>query len=76
MIGLAVPLMALVFKEPDFGTTLVYAAIVMGALFFGGTPWRHLAVLADRRRRSSQARSCGSCPRPGSRSWSRTSGSA
>ena len=52
-IGLAVPLMALVFKEPDFGTTLIYAAIVIGALFFGGTPWRHLAVLGDRRRRSS-----------------------
>ena len=46
VIGLAVPLMALVFKEPDFGTTLIYAAIVLGALFFGGTPWRHLAVLA------------------------------
>ena len=46
VIGLAAPLMALVFKEPDFGTTLIYAAIVLGALFFGGTPWRHLAVLA------------------------------
>ena len=46
VIGLAAPFMALVFKEPDFGTTLIYAAIVMGALFFGGTPWRHLAVLA------------------------------
>jgi rod shape determining protein RodA len=46
VIGLAAPLMALVFKEPDFGTTLIYAAIVIGALFFGGTPWRHLAVLA------------------------------
>ena len=46
VIGLAVPLMALVFKEPDFGTTLIYTAIVIGALFFGGTPWRHLAVLA------------------------------
>jgi rod shape determining protein RodA len=45
VIGLSVPLMALVFKEPDFGTTLIYAAIVIGALFFGGTPWRHLAVL-------------------------------
>jgi rod shape determining protein RodA len=38
--------MVLVFKEPDFGTTLIYGAIVLGALFFGGTPWRHLAVLA------------------------------
>ena len=46
VIGLAAPFMALVFKEPDFGTTLIYAAIVLGALFFGGTPWRHLAVLA------------------------------
>jgi rod shape determining protein RodA len=46
IIGLAAPLMVLVFKEPDFGTTLIYAAIAVGALFFGGTPWRHLAVLA------------------------------
>ena len=45
VIGLCA-LMVLVFKEPDFGTTLIYAAIVIGALFFGGTPWRHLAVLA------------------------------
>jgi rod shape determining protein RodA len=46
VIGLSFPLMVLVFKEPDFGTTLIYAAVVFGALFFGGTPWRHLAVLA------------------------------
>jgi rod shape determining protein RodA len=46
VIGIAVPFMALVFKEPDFGTTLIYSAIVIGALFFGGTRWRHLAVLA------------------------------
>jgi rod shape determining protein RodA len=46
VIGIAAPLMMLVFKEPDFGTTLIYAAIVIGALFFGGTRWRHLAVLA------------------------------
>jgi rod shape determining protein RodA len=46
VIGIALPMMLLVFKEPDFGTTLIYAAIVLGALFFGGTPWRHLAVLA------------------------------
>lgn len=45
VIGLSVPLMVLVFKEPDFGTTLIYGAIVIGALFFGGAPWRHLAVL-------------------------------
>jgi rod shape determining protein RodA len=46
VIGLSVPLMVLVFKEPDFGTTLIYTAIVIGALFFAGTPWRHLAALA------------------------------
>ena len=45
VIGIAAPLMVLVFKEPDFGTTLIYSAIVIGALFFGGTRWRHLAVL-------------------------------
>jgi rod shape determining protein RodA len=46
VIGIALPLWVLVFKEPDFGTSLVYAAVVAGALFFGGAPWRHLAVLA------------------------------
>ena len=46
VVGLAVPLTLLVFKEPDFGTSLIYSACVFGALFFGGTPWRHLAVLA------------------------------
>lgn len=46
VVGLAVPLTVLVFKEPDFGTSLIYGSIVLGALFFGGAPWRHLAVLA------------------------------
>jgi rod shape determining protein RodA len=46
VVGLAVPLMLLVFKEPDFGTSLIYGACGLGALFFGGAPWRHLAVLA------------------------------
>jgi rod shape determining protein RodA len=46
VVGIALPLWVLVFKEPDFGTSLVYAAIVAGALFFAGTPWRHLAALA------------------------------
>lgn len=45
VVGLALPLTLLVFKEPDFGTSLVYGACVVGALFFGGVPWRHLAVL-------------------------------
>ena len=46
VVGLTVPLVLLVFKEPDFGSSLVYAAVAAAALFFGGTPWRHLAVLA------------------------------
>jgi rod shape determining protein RodA len=46
VLAVSLPLLVLVFKEPDFGTTLIYSAIVLGALFFGGTPWRHLAVLA------------------------------
>jgi len=45
VVGLALPLTVLVFKEPDFGTSLIYGSIVLGALFFGGAPWRHLAVL-------------------------------
>src|SRR5919108_1605719 len=33
VVGLAVPLMLLVFKEPDFGSSLIYAAIIGGVLF-------------------------------------------
>jgi rod shape determining protein RodA len=46
VVGLAAPLLFLVFREPDFGTSLVYTAAVAGVLFLGGAPWRHLAVLA------------------------------
>jgi rod shape determining protein RodA len=45
VVGLALPPTVLVFKEPDFGTSLIYGSVVLGALFFGGAPWRHLAVL-------------------------------
>jgi rod shape determining protein RodA len=31
----------LVFKEPDFGTMLVFLAIVLGMLFVYGIPWQH-----------------------------------
>ncbi|MGN6380926.1 MAG: rod shape-determining protein RodA [Gaiellales bacterium] len=31
----------LVFLEPDFGTTLVIAVMLMGMLFVYGMPWRH-----------------------------------
>ena len=46
VVGLALPLILLVFREPDFGTALIYSASVAGVLFLGGAPWRHLAVLA------------------------------
>lgn len=46
VVALTAPLLFLVFKEPDFGTSLVYGAVAAAVLFFGGAPWRHLAVLA------------------------------
>jgi rod shape determining protein RodA len=36
----------LVFKEPDFGTTLVYLAIMLGMLFVYGIPWQHFVWMA------------------------------
>jgi rod shape determining protein RodA len=41
----AVPTM-FVFLQPDIGTALVYSAILLAALFFAGTRWRDLAVIA------------------------------
>jgi rod shape determining protein RodA len=38
--------MVLVFFQPDIGTALVYGAILLAALFFAGTRWRDLAVIA------------------------------
>ena len=38
--------MVLVFKEPDFGSTLIYGSALLAVLFFGGVPWKHLASLA------------------------------
>ena len=36
---------ALVFFQPDFGTSTVYVALVLALLFFFGTPWTHFAAL-------------------------------
>jgi rod shape determining protein RodA len=44
-LGLVAVPALLVFLEPDFGTTLVYGAILIAALFIAGTPWTHLAIL-------------------------------
>ena len=44
-IGLTAIPTALVFVQPDFGTALVYFAVLAGALFVAGTRWLHLGVL-------------------------------
>ena len=45
-VWLAALPMALVFKEPDFGSTLIYGSALVAVLFFSGVPWKHLASLA------------------------------
>jgi rod shape determining protein RodA len=45
-IGAASIPMLFVFFQPDIGTALVYGAILLAALFFAGTRWRDLAVIA------------------------------
>jgi rod shape determining protein RodA len=45
-VGAAAVPTLLVFTQPDIGTALVYGAILSAALFFAGTRWRDLAVLA------------------------------
>jgi rod shape determining protein RodA len=44
-IGLTAIPTALVFVQPDFGTALVYFAVLAGALFVAGTRWLHLGVV-------------------------------
>jgi rod shape determining protein RodA len=46
VVGLAAAPTLLVFMQPDIGTALVYTAILAAALFFAGTRWRDLGVLA------------------------------
>jgi rod shape determining protein RodA len=45
VIGLAAIPIVLVFKEPDFGSALVYACAAAAILFFSGVPWKHLAAI-------------------------------
>ena len=45
-VGAAAVPTLLVFTQPDIGTALVYGAILAAALFFAGTRWRDLGVLA------------------------------
>ncbi len=44
--GLAALPMGLVFLQPDVGTTMVFAAILVGLLLVAGARARHLAILA------------------------------
>ena len=69
--GLPLPPILLVFKEPDFGTTLIYAAAV-GASFFACVPWKHLAAPRGHGGDHRSLRRSGSCPQRGSTCWSRT----
>jgi rod shape determining protein RodA len=36
---------ALIFFQPDFGTSMVILALALAVLFFFGTPWTHFAAL-------------------------------
>ncbi len=44
-IGLAVIPILLVFLQPDFGTAIVYAAILGATLFIAGTRWSQVSAL-------------------------------
>jgi rod shape determining protein RodA len=45
-VGLSLVPIVLVFKQPDLGTALVYAAALAACLFIAGVRWIHLAALA------------------------------
>jgi rod shape determining protein RodA len=44
-LGLAAIPIALVFKQPDLGTALVYGAALIACLFIAGIRWLHLGLL-------------------------------
>jgi rod shape determining protein RodA len=44
-VGLAALPALLVFRQPDFGTALVYGAVLIAVLFVAGARWTHLAAL-------------------------------
>ena len=46
VIGFAAVPMALIYKQPDLGTALVFVAILLGMLLVAGARPRHLALLA------------------------------
>lgn len=44
-LGLAAVPIILVFKEPDFGSALIYGCAAVAILFFAGLPWKQLGTL-------------------------------
>ena len=36
---------ALVFLQPDLGSSLVYGVVTLAVLFIAGTPWQHMAAI-------------------------------
>ena len=46
LLALAAVPFALIYKQPDLGSALVLAAVLVGVLVVGGASGRHLAVLA------------------------------
>jgi rod shape determining protein RodA len=44
-VGLAAVPIGLVFKEPDFGSALIYCCAAAAVLFFAGLPWKQLGAL-------------------------------
>ena len=55
------PPAAVVFLQPDLGTSLVYAAVLAAILFLVGVPWSHFAVAGSILRSSSWP--CSGCRR-------------
>ncbi len=45
LAALVVVPMALVYKQPDLGTTLTYSAIMAAGVFFSGLRWRHAVAI-------------------------------
>jgi rod shape determining protein RodA len=45
VLGLAAIPIVLVFKEPDFGSALLYGSAAAAALLFAGLPWKNLGAL-------------------------------
>ena len=45
-LGLTVPALGLIMKQPDLGTALVLVPVILALVFVGGARWRDLGLLA------------------------------